>query len=36
MKEGLSICMSDRRLMKLTAAAAVTMYFICPWPPIIR
>lgn len=30
MKEGLSICMSDRRLMKLTAAAAVTMVFYLP------
>ena len=30
MKEGLSICMSDRRLMKLTAAAAITMVFYLP------
>ena len=30
MRGGLSICMSDRRLMKLTAAAAITMVFYLP------
>ena len=30
LKEGLGICMSDRRLMKLTAAAAITMVFYLP------
>ena len=36
LKEGLGICMSDRRLMKLTAAAAITMVFYLPLAPTIH